>query len=72
MNIVFFRSEEALDTWLDAHNARRGAVFTILGLWQLTRRWYGDRLSPDFRGRTLEQAQSIFREAGLTSPFWQI
>jgi hypothetical protein len=72
MNIAFFRSEEALDTWLEAHNARRGVAFTIPALWQLTVPWYQDRLSPEFRGRTLEQAQAIFREAGLTSSFWQI
>jgi hypothetical protein len=51
---------------------QRGAVLTLAHLWQLTQPWYRDRLSPDFHGRTLEQAQEIFAEAGLTSEFWRV
>jgi hypothetical protein len=29
-------------------------------------------MQPDFHGRTPEQAQAIFRELGLTSPFWAL
>lgn len=69
--MLFFRSEEALDEWLAARGAPRGALLTVPQLSALSRRWYRDRLSPDFRGRTMEQVQEIFREAGLTSAFWQ-
>jgi hypothetical protein len=27
-------------------------------------------MRPEFRGRTVEQAQAIFRDLGFTSPFW--
>ena len=69
--MLFFRSEEELEEWLASRQAERGAVLTIPQLWNLSQPWYGDRISPDFRGRTLEQARQIFTEAGLTSPFWQ-
>jgi hypothetical protein len=28
-------------------------------------------VSPQYHGRTIEQAQKIFKELGLTSEFWQ-
>jgi hypothetical protein len=70
--MLFFRSEEALEEWLTAHQRRRGAVLTLPQLWQLTQPWYRDRLSPDFHGRSGEQVQEIFRQAGLTSEFWGV
>ena len=72
MNMLFFRSEEALDQWLASEVAERGAVLTITQLWELSQRWYHNRLSAEFRGRTMEQVQDIFKEVGLTSEFWRI
>lgn len=72
MNMLFFRSEVMLNAWLEFHKAERGEVFTVPQLWRLSQRWYRDRMSPDYHGRTLEQVQDIFNEFGLTSPFWQI
>jgi len=40
--------------------------------WALAQLWYGDRLNPDFRGRTVEAAQTIFRRLGLQSSFWYL
>jgi hypothetical protein len=67
----FFRSEEYLAKWLASNRARRGAVLSVPQLWKLSQLWYHNRMSPDYHGRTLEQIQQIFREAGLTSEFWQ-
>jgi len=72
MNMLFFRSEEALNQWLESKNAARGAVFSIPQLWELSQRWYQNRLSPEYHGRTMEQVQEIFEELGLTSQFWQL
>jgi len=71
MNMLFFQSEELLNGWLASNHARRGAVLSIAQLWELSQRWYQDRLSPEFHGRTVEQVQEIFIELGLTSEFWQ-
>jgi len=72
MNMLFFRSEESLNQWLAARKAVRGAVFSIPQLWELSQRWYHNRMSPDYHGRTMEQVQEIFREVALTSEFWQV
>jgi len=70
--MLFFRSEEELQKWLGSNRAERGELFSIPKLWELSQRWYRDRMSPEYRGRTMEQVQEIFQEFGLTSHFWQI
>ena len=50
----------------------RGVRFSLERTWSLAKAWYGDRLSPDFRGRTLAEAEAIFRGEGLTSEFWRL
>jgi len=69
--MLFFRSEEFLNEWLVAQKSQRGAILFIPQLWELSQRWYEDRMSPEYHGRTIEQAQKIFKELGLTSEFWQ-
>ena len=69
--MLFFRSEEALNEWLAAQRAQRGAILSIPQLWELSQSWYQDRMSPEYHGRTIEQARKIFKELGLTSEFWQ-
>jgi hypothetical protein len=70
--MLFFRSEESLGQWLEANQLQRGAVLSIPKIWELSQRWYRDRLSPDYHGRTADQVQEIFKEAGLTSEFWKV
>jgi hypothetical protein len=70
--MLFFRSEEALNEWLASHKAARGATFSLAQLWDLSQHWYHNRMSPEYHGRTMEQVQEIFKEAGLTSDFWTI
>jgi len=43
---------------------------TLEGVWELAKRWYHDRMSPQFRGRSVEEAIAIFRSLGLTDDFW--
>jgi hypothetical protein len=69
--MLFFRSEERLNQWLASRNAARGALLSIPQLWEFSQRWYGDRMTPAYHGRTIEQVQEIFKELGLTSEFWQ-
>jgi hypothetical protein len=70
--MLFFRSEEMLNQWLASKHAKRGAVLSIPQLWELSQRWYHNRMSPEYHGRTMEQVQEIFNEVGLTSSFWKV
>jgi hypothetical protein len=69
--MLFFRSEESLKQWLESKQLKRAAVFSLPQIWDLSQRWYHNRMSPDYRGRTADQVQEIFEEAGLTSEFWK-
>lgn len=67
---MLFRSEEEIEGWLQRKCLERGAVLSLQRVWELAKRWYADRLSPAFRGRTADEAQAIFRQLGLTGKFW--
>lgn len=45
---------------------------TVQQCWDLGRIWYGDRLRPDWRRRTLDEAEAVFAGIGLTAPFWSL
>jgi len=69
--MLFFRSEADLNAWLMAKIASRGATLTVSQLWQLSQRWYHNRMDVEYHGRSLEQVQGIFKEIGLVSDFWR-
>jgi hypothetical protein len=47
-----------------------GELVSLTTLRELARRWYGDRLAPDWRPRTLAESQAILDSVGLTGDFW--
>jgi hypothetical protein len=47
-------------------------TLSLARVWALAQAWYGDRMSPAFRGRSTKQAMQIFASVGLTGAFWQI
>ena len=70
--MLLFRSEEEMGSWCAATGEPRGEVLPLAKVWALAQAWYGDRMHPDFRGRTPEQVQAIFARAGLVSAFWSV
>jgi hypothetical protein len=50
----------------------QGELVDLQTLQTLARRWYGDRLSPDWRPRTLDESQAILESVGLTGDFWRL
>jgi hypothetical protein len=48
-----------------------GELLTYEQVWELSKLWYGNRLSPDFKGRTIEEVNRIFEQLGLNGPFWR-
>jgi hypothetical protein len=68
--MLLFRSEEHVMRWTEQRQAPVGATLTPEQVWRLATAWYEDRLSPDWRRRTPEEARTIFDAIGLTGPFW--
>lgn len=38
----------------------------------VAREWYADKLSPTWRRKTLDEAEAVLRQIGLTGPFWDL
>jgi hypothetical protein len=70
--MVFLRSEEHLARWLDERGWEPGVSLSALKLNELARHWWGTRLDPDWRPRTLDESQAILDELGLTGVFWRL
>lgn len=70
--MLLFRSEEHVDRWCEARGVSRGAILSLDEGWRLASIWYADRLEPDWRRRTPEEAQSVFDGLGLTGAFWRL
>ena len=45
---------------------------TLPQAWELSEKWYGNRLAADFRRPTKDEAQAIFTSVGLVDPFWAL
>jgi hypothetical protein len=70
--MLAFRSEEHVNRWREQRCVAPGAVFSPEQMWRLADAWYKDRLSPDWRRKTAEEAEAVFGEIGLVGPFWQL
>jgi hypothetical protein len=70
--MLAFRSEEHVDRWCRISGVSRGASFSLQQAWQLGRAWYADKLSPDWRRATPEEAEAAFAGIGLTGDFWRL
>ena len=70
--MLLFRSEENIEQWCRAAGMPRGETLTLDQVWALSQRWYADRLSPTYGGRSAEQMERIFQEIGLVGPFWRL
>jgi len=70
--MVFLRSEEHLERWLDAVGQEPGATMPAAKLNELARRWWWTRVERDWRPRTPAESQAILDELGLTGEFWQL
>ena len=66
-----FCDDDHLQRWLQATRRVQGAAMPMTQLIHLAELWYGNRLAPNFTGRTAGQAEALFVLAGLDSPFWR-
>ena len=66
----FFRSEETLREWQAGAPNLEGELIPLAQIWALSKRWYHNRLSPEYHGRSLAEIEDIFHSIGFTSPFW--
>jgi len=70
--MVYLRSEEHLSRWLDDNGWEPGATLGAAKMNELARTWWWNRLDPGWRPRSLDDAQAILTDLGLTGEFWAL
>ena len=61
-----------MESWLARTGHPRGATLRFEQMWALVQPWYAGRLSPEWRGRSADEAQSIIDGVGLAGEFWRV
>lgn len=73
--MLLFRSEDQekdhIDRWCKSWRLPRGETLTIEQAWRLADAWYRDRMSPEWKRHTVDEAHKLFSSLGLTSDFWR-
>jgi hypothetical protein len=67
-----FRSEAHVDRWCEARDMSRGGIMTPGQAWQLAHGWYKNKLKPEWRRHTLDEAEDLLKSVGLSGPFWNL
>ena len=70
--MVYLRSEEHLQRWLEETEYVPGATFPATTMNELAKRWWSARLDPDWRPRTVDESQAILDDVGLVGDFWRL
>jgi hypothetical protein len=70
--MLLFRSEQHVDRWCRQWNRPRGGTLTLDQGWRLATEWYGDRLDPNWRPKTVSGAETAFARIGLVGDFWKL
>jgi hypothetical protein len=70
--VLPFRSPDAIGDWCERYRQPHGEAVPLDQVADLARRWYGCHADPEWHKWTVGEAQAIFHDAGLTSPFWDL
>ena len=68
--MLFFRSEEAVESWRTSAGLPRGPNCDLVQLWGLAVAWYGNRLDPDSRRPQPDEIRGILERLELVGPLW--
>ena len=70
--MLLFRDEGHIERWCRARDLAPGAALTPGQGWRLAVGWYQNKLSPDWRRHTVEEAEALLANIGLTGAFWDL
>jgi hypothetical protein len=70
--MLLFRDEAHVDRWCGVREMTRGALLTPEQAWQLAQGWYKEKLKPEWRRPTVEEAEALLASIGLTGAFWNL
>ncbi len=70
--MLFFRSEEHALAWRTRAGSPRATILTLGQAARLGHAWYVNKLAPDWRRHTAEEAEALFDGLGLDREFWRL
>jgi len=70
--MLLFRSEEHAELWREKAKPPASTILTIEQATGLAHAWYANKLDPDWRRFTNEEAEAIFDDLALDPAFWRL
>ena len=70
--MLLFQDQEAIDRWCRRHRIAKGDVQPITHVWEFSKIWYGNHLSPNWKKWSADEARAIFARFRLTGEIWSI
>ncbi|MCA1601925.1 MAG: hypothetical protein LC776_09885 [Acidobacteria bacterium] len=71
--MLLFWSEGHVEEWCNGWNLPRSEVIPLDKCFSLAQAWYSpDRREPEWRRRTIDEAEALFGELGFISEFWRL
>jgi len=70
--MLVFENEKQIDRWTKKHNIPKGDIQAITTIWNFSKKWYGNHLSPSWKKWTIAQAKHMFREFELKGRIWNL
>ena len=71
-NMLVFENEAQVNDWTRRHNIPKGDLQPIEKIWNFSKKWYGQHLSPNWIKWTVDDAKRIFREFELEGRTWDL
>ncbi|GAC1459005.1 MAG: hypothetical protein NVSMB8_08200 [Candidatus Limnocylindrales bacterium] len=69
--MLLFRSEEHVTAWAARTHPPASTILSLEQIAGLAHAWYGNKLAPDWRRHTPEEAAALFARLGLDPEFWR-
>ncbi|KAL6866050.1 hypothetical protein ACO1O0_002150 [Amphichorda felina] len=63
-------SREEANGWHQKHGFPHGDVITLDQLWKLSKVWYHDKASLEYKRKTESEKEELYKDIGLVSSYW--
>ncbi len=70
--MLLFRSEEHVRRWRSSHATPASTILSLDQAARLAHEWYANKLAPDWRRHTPEEAEALFAALWLDPGFWRL
>lgn len=70
--MLLFRSEEHAARWREGRSLPASTVLSLDQAARLAHAWYVNKLSPDWRRHTVDEAEGLFAKLDLDPEFWRL